>query len=156
LAARDGPADVQFRALLPDGHPTGRSVRGDVHGHDLALPGSNSGLEQTGQGHANRGPDRPRFHDGCHDSLLLLGTHSPLAHPFDRRPIAVPSPRGSAPPVKRWGLPFLSYSMVRPWALPRRLTCTLWPRAVRALRTLSGTPSSTAVISGSTKLRRPA
>src|SRR5262249_24539487 len=30
------------------------------------------------------------------------------------RPIAVPSPRGSAPPVNRVGLPFASYSIVRP------------------------------------------
>jgi hypothetical protein len=34
-------------------------------------------------------------------------------------PIATPSPRGSAPPVNRVGLPWRSYSMVRPCALPR-------------------------------------
>jgi hypothetical protein len=37
-----------------------------------------------------------------------------FADPFIHRSIAVPSPRGSAPPVKRSGLPFVSYSMVNP------------------------------------------
>ena len=34
-------------------------------------------------------------------------------------PDAAPSPRGSAPPVKRSGSPSPPYSMVRPWALPK-------------------------------------
>ena len=41
-------------------------------------------------------------------------------------------------------------------ALPSRRTRTLWPSAFRASRTRSGTPASTAMTSGSMKLRRGA
>src|SRR5262249_44424019 len=74
----------------------------------------------------------------------------------DINPIAAPSPRGSAPPVNRIGLPLASYSIVSPCALPRLRTRMLWPIADNSFRTDSGTLLSTEITSGSAKLMRGA
>ena len=51
---------------------------------------------------------------GCVARETALGAYTAGGKKGAYKPFADPEPRGSAAPVKRIGLPLLSYSMVRP------------------------------------------
>src|SRR4028119_2000089 len=81
--------------------PRPAAGRGGRHGGG---DGSHRGAHRRApDGRGRVGPLRPR------------GAGQELAY----SPVAAPSPRGSAPPVKRLGFPSLPDSMAGPWALPK-------------------------------------